>query len=106
MESAMLSPKAKAAADKIKSFSEEDVKSLSETIKHEVEHVYGQLAKKARIAEERIKQFTDLANEELRTASKRAVSAVDDHPLSSTAVALAVGVVLGYILAHRSERAL
>lgn len=101
----MLSPKAKAAADKIKSFSEEDVRSLAETIRHEVEHVYGQLAKKARVAEARIKQFTDIASEELSTARQRAVSAVDDHPLSSTAVALAVGVVLGFILTHRSERA-
>ena len=100
----MLSPKAKAAADKIKSFSEDDVQSLAETIKYEVEHVYGQLAKKARVAEARIKQFTDMATDELATASKRAVSAVDDHPLSSTAVALAVGVVLGFILTHRSER--
>ena len=101
----MLSPKAKAAADKIKSFSEEDVRSLAETIKHEVEHVYNQLAKKARVAEARIKQFKDIASEELSTAKHRAVSAVDDHPLSSTAVALAVGVVLGFILTHRSERA-
>ncbi|ESQ74911.1 hypothetical protein [Asticcacaulis sp. AC402] len=100
----MLSPKAKAAADKIKSFGESDVKSLSEAIRHEVEHVYGQIARKTRVAEERIRQFTNLASEELQAARKRAVNAVDDHPLSSTVMALAAGVALGYLLAHRSER--
>lgn len=95
----MLSPKAQAVADNLKSFSKDDVTSLSEMIKHEVEHVSDALTKRAKVAEERLKQFTHSAQD----AGRRAVKTVDDHPLSSSAVALGAGFLLGFLLTHRKH---
>lgn len=101
----MLSPKAKAAADKIKSFDEDDVKSLSEVIRHEVEHATDALTKRARIAEERIKQFTDVASTNLSKAGSRAQHAIGDHPVPSALVALGIGFMLGVLLVRNDHHA-
>ncbi len=100
----MLSPKAKAAADKIKSFDEGDVKSISEMIKHEVEHATDALSKRAKLAEERLKQFTDYAGDEISHARRKAEETVEAYPIPSAAIALGVGLVLGLVLASSARR--
>jgi len=94
----MLSPKAKAAADKIKSFNEDDVHSISEMIKHEVQHATELLSERAKKAEARIRQFTEDPVEDLNNAGKRAAQTINDHPVPSSLIALGVGLVLGVIL--------
>lgn len=93
-----LSPKAKAAADKIKSFDEDDLHSLSEMIRHEVEHATNVITDRAKKAEARIRQFTDDAGENIGVAKDRATEAITEHPVPASLIALGVGVVLGMIL--------
>ncbi len=104
-----LSPKAKAAADKIKSFTEDDIHSISEMVRHEVEHATTLLTDRAKKAEARIRQFTDHAGENLSNAKSavtdnlgaakdKASEAISDNPLPASLIALGVGVVLGILL--------
>ncbi len=93
-----LSPKAKAAADKIKSFDEDDLHSISEMIRHEVEHATNVITDRAKKAEARIRQFTDNAGENLGAAKDRATEVITDNPVPASLIALGVGVVLGMIL--------
>ena len=93
-----LSPKAKAAADKIKSFDQDDLQSIADMVRHEVEHATTVISERAKKAEARIRQFTDLAGDNLSTAGEKATTAVRDNPLPASLVALGVGVVLGMLL--------
>ncbi len=99
-----LSPKAKAAADKIKNFDEDDMHSLSETIKHEVHHATEVLTDRARKAEARIRQFTDLAGDDLGKVRDTATRTINDHPVPSSLVALGIGFVLGVLLVSNKGR--
>ncbi len=99
-----LSPKAKAAADKIKNFDEDDLRSLAETIKHEVQHASDIVADRAKKAEARIRQFTDHAGDDLTNLRDRTTRTINDHPVPSSLVALGVGFVLGVLLMGNGRR--
>jgi len=103
-KSMSLSPKAKAAADKIKNFDEDDMHSLSETIKHEVQHATEVLTDRAKKAEARIRQFTDLAGDDLVKVRDRTTQTINDHPVPSSLVALGIGFMLGVLLVGSSKR--
>lgn len=94
----LLSPKAKAAADKLKSFDEDDVHSISEMIQHEVQHATELLSKRAKAAEARVREFADHAQDNLTDASQKTRQTITDHPLPAGLVALGVGVILGMAL--------
>ena len=96
----MLSPKARAVADKIKSFDESDINSIADMIHHEVAHVTDVVSERARAAEARVKQLADQAG----AAGRQITKTVDDNPLQSTLVALGVGFVLGMLLTAGSRR--
>ncbi len=99
-----LSPKAKAAADKIKNFDEDDMRSLSETIKHEVQHATDLLTDRAKKAEARIRQFTDHAGDDISRIRDQTTRTINDHPVPSSMVALGVGFVIGVLLMGSSAR--
>lgn len=99
-----LSPKAQAAADKIKNFDENDMRSLAETIKHEVQHASDAVAERAKKAEARIRQFTDHAGDDISRLRDQTTRTINDHPVPSSLVALGVGFVLGVLLMGSSRR--
>ena len=94
----MLSTKAKAAAEKIKSFSEEDAASLAETIKHEVQHATHVLSERAKEAEARVRAFADHAGDDISRYSGKAKAKIEENPVPATLIALGVGFVLGALL--------
>lgn len=93
-----LSPKAQAAADSIKSFSDEEKSSFADMIRHEVQHATDIVTDRARKAEQRLRQFTDHAGDDLGHIRDRATRTINDHPVPSTMVALGVGFILGALL--------
>ena len=99
-----LSPKAKAAADKIKNFDEDDMRSLAETIKHEVQHASEIVTDRARKAEARIRQFTDHAGDDIVRVRDQTTQAINEHPIPSTLIALGVGFVIGVMITTSSRR--
>ncbi len=122
----MLSAKAKAAGEKIKSLDQDDLHSLSEMIQHEVRHATDMLSDRAKAAEARIRQFAEDHVDDVDKYRKKTVNAVnqfaDDHrgdvdkyrqktvkainenPVPASAIALGVGLLLGLILATGNKR--
>ena len=94
----MLSAKAKAAAEKIKSFDENDVHSISEMVRHEVEHATHVLSERAKEAEARLRSFADHAGDDVKRYSGQAKQKIEDNPVPATLIALGVGFVLGALL--------
>ncbi|ESQ85994.1 hypothetical protein AEAC466_02070 [Asticcacaulis sp. AC466] len=94
----MLSAKAKAAAEKIKSFDENDVQSISEMVRHEVEHATHVLAERAKEAEARVRHFADHAGDDVKRYSGQAKQKIEENPVPATLIALGVGFVLGALL--------
>ncbi len=99
-----LSPKAKAAADKIKNFDEDDMRSLAETIKHEVQHASDLVVDRAKKAEARIRQFTDHAGDDIAHVRDRTAQAINDYPVPSTLIALGIGFAIGVLITTSSRR--
>jgi len=100
----MLSAKAKAAAKKIESLNEGDVQSISEMIKHEVEHATHVVAERAKEAEAKVRDFADHASDDIRRYSGQAKQKIEDNPLPSVAIALGVGFILGALLIRGDRR--
>ncbi|EGF92594.1 hypothetical protein ABI_10310 [Asticcacaulis biprosthecium C19] len=98
----MLSDKAKAAAAKITSLNEGDLKSLSESIRHEVEHATHVLAERAKEAEIKVREFAD--NADFDKLGRDARRTVEEHPVPTALVALGVGFALGLLIAGTSRR--
>ncbi len=94
----MLSPKAKAAADKLESFNEGDARSISEMIKHEVEHATHVLAERAKEAEAKVRHFADHAGDDVTRLSRQTKARIEENPIPATLIALGVGFILGAIL--------
>jgi hypothetical protein len=94
----LLSPKAKQAADKLKSFDEDDVHSISEMIQHEVQHATELLSKRAKAAEARVRELADHAQDDLSRAGETTKQAITDHPLPAGLAALGIGLILGMFL--------
>jgi len=97
----MLSAKAKAAAKKLESLNEGDVQSISEMIRHEVEHTTHVLAERAKEAEARLRDFADHAGDDVKRYSSQAKHTIEENPLPSALVALGIGVALGVLLTRR-----
>ncbi len=94
-----LSPRARAAAQKLKTFSADDVQSISEMIKHEVHHATDLMAERARQTEARIRQLTEHAGEDLGRFNRRATQQIREHPFQSSLIALGLGLAIGMLLA-------
>lgn len=99
----MLSSKAKAAADKIKSFNEDDVQSISEMVKHEVDHATHVLSERAKELEARVRGLTDNATEKFAKYGGQAKQTIEDNPLPATMIALGVGFILGAMLIRNRD---
>jgi len=110
----MLSSKAKAAADKIKSFNEEDVQSISEMVRHEVDHATHLLSERAKELEARVRSLTDNAADRVRTFADtagdrvtkyggQAKQTIEENPLPATMIALGVGFILGAMLIRNRD---
>ena len=122
----MLSAKAKAAGNKIKSMDEDDLQSLSEMIQHEVRHATDMLSDRAKAVQSKVRQFADDHREDVDRVRQKTVDAVnqfaDDHrgdvdkyrqktvkainenPVPASAIALGVGLLVGLILASGNKR--
>jgi ElaB/YqjD/DUF883 family membrane-anchored ribosome-binding protein len=100
----MLSAKAKAAAKKIEALNEEDVQSISEMIRHEVEHATHVVAERAKEAEAKVRDFADHASDDVKRYSSQAKQKIEDNPLPSVAIALGVGFILGALLIRGNHR--
>jgi ElaB/YqjD/DUF883 family membrane-anchored ribosome-binding protein len=94
-----LSPRARAAASKLKTFSADDVQSISEMIKHEVHHATDLVAERARQAEARIRQLTENAGDDFSRLNRTATQKIREHPLQSSLIALGLGLAIGLLLA-------
>ena len=97
----LLSPKAKAAAARLKSFDEDDLHSLSEVIQHEVHHATDVLAQRARAAEARIRELADQTSGDVTRVGRQAKKTVEDNPVPTGLAILGVGLLLGLIFAAR-----
>lgn len=100
----MLSAKAKAAARKLESLNEGDVESISEMIRHEVEHATHVVAERAKETEAKVRDFADHAGDDIRRYSGQARQKIEDNPLPSVAIALGVGFILGALLIRGNHR--
>ena len=100
----MLSAKAKAAAKKIESLNEGDVQSISEMIKHEVEHATHVAAERAKEAEAKVRDFADHAADDVKRYTGQAKHKIEENPLPSVAIALGVGFILGALLIRGDRR--
>ncbi|ESQ77135.1 DUF883 C-terminal domain-containing protein [Asticcacaulis sp. AC402] len=100
----MLSEKAQAAAAKITSLNEVDLKSLSESIRHEVEHATHVLGERAKEAEIKVRQFADTAGEDFSRMGRDARRTVEEHPVPTALIALGVGFAVGLLIAGTSRR--
>ena len=96
-----LSPRARAAARKLKTFSADDVQSISEMIKHEVQHATDLVAERARQTEARVRELTGHASEDLGRFRKTTVRNIREHPVQSGLMVLIVGLIVGVLLARR-----
>lgn len=94
-----LSPRARAAASKLKTFSADDVQSISEMIKHEVHHATDLVAERARQTEARIRQLTENAGGDLGRLNRTATRRIQEHPLQSGIIAFSIGLAVGLLLA-------
>jgi len=99
----MLSPKAKAVADKLESFNEDDAISLAEMVKHEVEHASHVLAERAKEAEAKLRHIADHAGDDFTRASHRTRQKIEENPIPATLIALGIGFILGAILTRSKE---
>lgn len=100
----MLSDKARTAAEKIKALSESDLKSLSETIKHEVEHAAHVVQERAKEAQFRARELAEDAGEHVQQFSRDARRVVEEKPATTALVALGVGFVVGLLVAGSARR--
>lgn len=100
----MLSSKAKAAADKVTSLNEEDVESISDMIRHEVEHATHVLSERAKEAEAKLRGFADHASDDVKRYTGQAKHKIEENPIPSTLIALGVGFVLGALLIRGDRR--
>ncbi|MGA9659590.1 MAG: hypothetical protein WBQ60_10875 [Asticcacaulis sp.] len=97
----MMSSKAKASAEKIKSLSEDEAESLADMIRHEVEHATHVLSERAKEAEAKLRAFADHAGDDAVRLGKDARAKIEDNPLPAVAIALGVGFVVGAMIASR-----
>ncbi len=94
----MLSDKAKAAVDKIRTLDAEDVKSLSEAIKAEVDHAAEKVTAAARAAEAKARKFAEDAQEKSDRVVQDARQQIEDHPIPTVLVALGAGFLIGMLM--------
>lgn len=96
-----LSPKARAAARKLKTFSADDVQSISEMIKHEVNHATDLVAERAKQTEARLRELSGQAGNGIGRLGQKTTRNIREHPLQSSLIALGLGLLVGLVLARR-----
>lgn len=94
----MLSDKAKAAVDKIRSLDGEDIKALSDAIKAEVDHAAEKVSNAAKAAEAKARKITEETEERAERAYSQTRQQIEDHPISTTLIALGAGFLIGMLI--------
>ncbi len=75
-----------------------EARSLSEMIRHEVDHATEVLTARAHRAEARLSELARRARHDARTAGRRAIGTVRANPLPTGLLALGVGLILAAVL--------
>jgi ElaB/YqjD/DUF883 family membrane-anchored ribosome-binding protein len=83
---------------------EKSLKDAEKSLRGLVERLERGLQDVLEIARERSKVYAEGAGEQLETAQKYVTERVQERPLTATAAALGVGLLIGVLLAASSRR--
>jgi ElaB/YqjD/DUF883 family membrane-anchored ribosome-binding protein len=94
----MLSEKAKAAVDKIRTLDADDLKALSDAIKAEVDHAAEKVVNAAKATEVKARKLAGEAEERAERAYSQTRQQIEDNPIPATLIALGAGFLLGCLI--------